>query len=146
MARPGMNADILAALDDQMGAPKPSEKREIDDSLDASIDLEQSIPLFDAVLVTFEMPKEEKAQKVSAGGIIMSREEVRKEKKYIRAKVVRLPVGNYDANGKEVPLPLGIGDIILIQRNSGIGLVSGKTGVPYKIVRLKEIVMILKKV
>jgi co-chaperonin GroES (HSP10) len=141
--------DMLA----EMGKDPTGKPKDMDEEL--GVDFSLVKPLYDYVLITYEKPAEEKAdaaiaEKRTAGGIIipdrdLQGKQVRKavEKKYLIAEVVATGVGNYDMNGKEQPWPFKIGDRVMVPRHGGLNMLSRKDLKLYRVIRAKEIIMVL---
>lgn len=136
-----MDPRELMALNEQMG----TKSSDPDDKM--PIDLSRVAPLYDAVLVTFEVPIEETQEddKLAGSELLLAARPQKKQKKYLEATVVRTGIGNFNDKGEEIKHPVAPGDRVLIPRNGGMGMVSAKDGKLFKIIRLKEVIFIINK-
>ena len=91
-------------------------------------------PLGDRVLVA-HIEQEEKAK----GGIILP--DSAKEKK-TKAKVIAIGTGKKDKEGKMIPMPVSVGDVVLLDKYSGQEVTIDDE--EYLIVKADDIIAIVK--
>lgn len=91
-------------------------------------------PLGNRVLV-----RREEAEKELKGGILLPDSAKKKQEK---AKVIAVGTGKQDKAGKPIPLPVKVGDIILMEKYSGQEVTLAD--VEYVIVRADDIIAIVE--